>query len=387
MPVTSRSTDVAAVEGLRSAIDQMSAVDHHAHLLARPDPALRLADLLTESRAPAQVDAVRELPVYRAALRELGAFMGVAETDVESSCAVARAVDFLAHARGLFGQCGFEAVFIDDGYPVDGALSLDDHGAIAGCPVRQVVRLESAAEAASSGWPPFPECRARFHQAIVDALANGAIGLKTIAAYRCGLALPSPDLNRATAAYDAWRLSGEPRLGDADLIACFISDALDVSGGVVPLQVHTGLGDSDELLLQADPALLQPHIDAGMLRDVPLVLLHCYPFIRNAGYLASIYPNVHFDLSLAMTLMPHRGRALVEEALELAPATKLLFATDASRLPEVFLLATRWWRASLAQVLGGLVDTGFVDEAHALRTAALVLAGNARRIYRLVEPD
>ena len=111
-------------------------------------------------------------------------------------------------------------------------------------------------------------------------------------------------------------------------------------------------------------------------------MLHCYPFVRHAGYLASLYPNVHLDLSLAVTLLPHRGPDLVAEALELAPATKLLFATDASRLPEMFLLGTRWWREALARALGRLVDDDFADEPRALDWAELILAGNARRIYR-----
>jgi uncharacterized protein len=373
---------VSVVEGLRQAIAEMSALDHHAHLLTRPDGQLRLADMLTESRAPAQIDAVQELPAHGAALRVLGRAMGVAESEAEEACATARAHDFEGHARRLLDQCRFEAMFVDDGYDVEGNMSLSEHAAIVRCPVRRVVRIESEAERASFGWPQFTECRVRFQQAIARALTDGAIGLKTIAAYRCGLELPPPSVGRAASAYEGWRRSGAARLRDAELISFFIADALDVAGRGVPLQVHTGLGDAGQLLLEADPALLQAHIDAGMLRDVTVVLLHCYPFVRNAGYLASIYPNVYFDLSLAMTLAPHRGPVLLAEAFELAPASKLLFATDASRMPEVFLLATTWWRESLAQALGQLVGTGFTDERRAVSLAERILAGNARRIYR-----
>jgi hypothetical protein len=105
------------------------------------------------------------------------------------------------------------------------------------------------------------------------------------------------------------------------------------------------------------------------------------PFIRQASYLASLYPSVHLDLSLAITLIPHRAPDLVLEALELAPATKVLFGTDASRRPELFLFATRWWRESLAQALARLVDGGFADETRAVRWAELILAGNADRLY------
>ena len=360
-----------AVDELRPALAELPAIDHHAHLLAHPDAGVELADVLTESSQPAQVSAGRHHPAYIRAVRELPDFASRRDDDVGS-------------IRHLFDACRLDAMFVDDGFQFPGALSLDEHAALVGCPVRRIVRIESFAEAVTCGaeWPPFPESRSRFQQAVADALADGAIALKTIAAYRSGLDLPAPSVDAATGAYEVWRRSGTRRLTDATLISQFVADALDAAGDGVPLQVHTGLGDADQMLAQADPALLQPHIDHGMLARVPVVLLHCYPFVRHAGYLASLYANVHLDLSLAVTLMPHRGPTLIAEALELAPPTKLLFATDASRLPEMFLLGTRWWRESLAETLGGLVDGGFADEQVALHWATLILAGNARRLYR-----
>jgi uncharacterized protein len=249
--------------------------------------------------------------------------------------------------------------------------------------VRRIVRIEAEAEAASTGWPSFDECRELLGRAVSDAVVAGAVGLKTIAAYRSGLDLPSPAVEEASRAYDTWRRSGSHRLTDAALIALFVSDAVEAAGPGVPLQVHTGLGDADQSLVGADPARLQPHVDHGFLAGTPVVLLHCYPYVRQAGYLASIYAGVHLDLSLAITLVPHRGPELVAEALELAPASKLLFATDASRLPEMFFLGSTWWRESLAVALGRLVDDSFVDDHRASAWAELVLAGNARRVYGL----
>jgi predicted TIM-barrel fold metal-dependent hydrolase len=216
-------------------------------------------------------------------------------------------------------------------------------------------------------------------------VAAGAVGLKTIAAYRCGLDLPPPSGEAASGAYDAWRRSGSSRLRDPALVSLFLADAVEATGEQVPVQIHTGLGDADQLLAKADPALLQDHIDHGLLAGRPVVLLHCYPFVRQAGYLASIYAHVHVDLSLAVTLVPHRAPELVAEALELAPPSKLLFATDASRLPEMFLLGTHWWREALARALAPLVDDDFVDEPRARQWAEQILAGNARRLYRLRE--
>ena len=65
------------------------------------------------------------------------------------------------------------------------------------------------------------------------------------------------------------------------------------------------------------------------------MLLHCYPFVREAGWLAHVYGNVWFDLSLTI---PHVARPAeqLREALELAPVSKLLYASDAARTPELY---------------------------------------------------
>jgi predicted TIM-barrel fold metal-dependent hydrolase len=83
-----------------------------------------------------------------------------------------------------------------------------------------------------------------------------------------------------------------------------------------------------------------------------------------------VYGNVFFDLSLTI---PHVSRpvAALEEALELAPVSKLLYASDAARTPELYFLAARWWRDALAQVLD--------DESDARR----VLRENAIAVYGL----
>ena len=175
------------------------------------------------------------------------------------------------------------------------------------------------------------------------------------------------------------------RLTDSALVSFFIADALDVDRAANYHSRSTPASATPiSIAPKSDPLHLHAHLNE-MLRDVPVVLLHTYPFVRQAGYLASVYANVYVDLSLAITVMPHRGTELMLEALELTPATKLLFATDASRLPEVFLLATRWWRASLTKALGRLVDDDFLDLADALSWAQLILADNACRVYG-VEP-
>jgi len=141
------------------------------------------------------------------------------------------------------------------------------------------------------------------------------------------------------------------------------------------VQVHCGFGDSDLQLSRADPSHLKPLVER--FRETPFVLLHCYPFVREAGWLAHVYGNVWFDLSLTIPHVSQPAQA-VREALELAPVSKLLYASDAARTPELYFLAARWWRRALAEVLPELMPDDEVEEA-----ARLVLRDNARTLYRL----
>ena len=99
--------------------------------------------------------------------------------------------------------------------------------------------------------------------------------------------------------------------------------------------------------------------------------------MREAGWLAHVYGNVWFDLSLTI---PHVARPAeaVREALELAPVSKLLYASDAARTPELYYLAAKWRLDALAEVLG---DTLPPDEVE--RDGRAVLRENALALYGL----
>jgi uncharacterized protein len=143
----------------------------------------------------------------------------------------------------------------------------------------------------------------------------------------------------------------------------------------VPVQIHTGFGDPDLLLPLARPGYLKPLFER--FPETSFVLLHCYPFVREAGWLASVYPNVYLDLSLTI---PHVSRpaAVLAEAVELAPLSKLLYASDAVCAPELYLLAAVWWRDALAEVLPPLLKPGAAEAG-----ARMILRENALRLYRL----
>ena len=263
------------------------------------------------------------------------------------------------YASLMLRATGTEMLFLDDGFPpAEEGTSLAELGALAGCDARPVMRIERVAEQVGA-----QELDA-IQIAVASARARGFVALKTIAAYRGGL-----DLESLPAPGRTDRLEGQP-LRPVLLAAL---EANEATGKPLPVQVHTGFGDWDLSLASARPALLKPLIER--FRETSFVLLHCYPFVREAGWLAHVYGNVYFDLSLTI---PHVSRPAVAlaEALELAPVSKLLYASDAARTPELYLLASIWWRDALAEVLPALLSADA-----ALAAARLILRENALSLY------
>jgi len=315
-------------------LDGIALVDHHAHGILRAQPTLdEFRGLFSESLDPRQWPHIATGVTYRRGIRELAELFGVDPTE-EAVHAHRLATEPREYARRLVAETNTEVLLLDDGFPAtDVGTAWDEFADWVGVPARPVLRIESHTLEEAS-----------------EAREQGYVALKTIAAYRGGLDRLS---EHVVAALEANEATGDP----------------------LPVQVHCGFGDSDLQLSRADPSHLKPLVER--FRETPFVLLHCYPFVREAGWLAHVYGNVWFDLSLTIPHVSQPAQA-VREALELAPVSKLLYASDAARTPELYFLAARWWRRALAEVLPEVMPDDEVEEA-----ARLVLRDNARTLYRL----
>jgi uncharacterized protein len=327
--------DIRAAGPLLQVLTEVALVDQHAHGLLRSRPTLdEFRGLFSESPDPRQWPHVATGVTYRRAIRELAEFLGCDPAE-EAVLERRNGSDFDEYAATLMRATNTEAIYVDDGYPTGETIDWPELGELADSESRPVLRLEDRGERAA--------------EETAAARDHGYAALKTVAAYRGGLDRAS---EHVVAALEANEATGKP----------------------LPLQVHCGFGDSDLHLWRADPSLLKPLIER--FRETRFVLLHCYPFVREAGWLAHVYGHVYVDLSLTI---PHvwRGPEMLLEALELAPASKLLYASDASRAPELYYLAAKWWREALAEVLPEL----FEDDAEA--AGRRILRENALEVYGL----
>ena len=151
----------------------------------------------------------------------------------------------------------------------------------------------------------------------------------------------------------------------------------------LPLQFHVGYGDRDVDLHRCNPLLLTGLLRALEPTGTPVMLLHNYPYHREAGYLAQVFPHVYVDAGLATHNLGHRATALIAEMLELCPFGKFLYSSDGFGLPELHYLGAVLFRRGLSDFLRAGLGDGAWTADDAERIARMAGRWNARRVYGL----
>lgn len=278
-------------------------------------------------------------------------------------------------ARVFLMAAGVSDWLVDTGLS-DGVTGVDELARISGGRAHEVLRLEQVAELAAQADGDYA---CAFSEILRRRTVN-AVATKSILAYRGGFDgdLSEPAAADVAAAADRWRDLGGARLTDRVLLRFGLHQALKLPK---PLQLHVGLGDRDCDLHKTNPLYLLDFLrDSG---DTPIVLLHCYPFEREAGYLAQAFNNVYVDGGLAINHLGARSAAFIERLLELAPFRKVLYSSDGFGPAELHFLGARLWRKAIHSALSGFVATDQWSEADAVRVVDLIAHRNAARLYRL----
>lgn len=271
---------------------------------------------------------------------------------------------------------------VDTGFRGDQITSPDRMTALSGVPSSSILRLERLTEDLLEKGPSPRDYPQAFRSALDDAVADPrTVGVKTVAAYRTGFDIdwsrPS-DTEVVESAGRLVRRDGPLRVDDPVLVAFGVHEC---AARGLPIQFHVGLGDRDLDLHRTDPLLLLPLLRT--MAPVPVLLLHCYPFHRQAGYLSQAFDHVHFDVGLAINFLGVRSTSLVAEALDTAPFAKQLYSSDAFGPPELHLLGSLLWRRAMGQVLGDWISSGDCTEDDAIRIVDMIGVRNAERVYGL----
>ena len=391
------STDIDARQldakaALAEAIDAVPLIDHHVHGTLRATPTrAELEDMLSESDRPVPAwtslfDSQVGLAIRRWCAPLLDLPPG---TD---------ATDYVAHRselgedevnRRLLTATGVERYLVDTGLTTERISGVEDVAAASGARVHEIVRLETAFEEAVDAQPDARTIVATFEESLRRRTVD-AVGLKSIIAYRYGFDFdperpPERDVIAALENMLSRRRPGtRPRVTDPVLLRHLLWCGIEIG---LPIQLHTGFGDPMLELHRCDPLLLTRFIKNIENHGTDITLLHCYPYHRNAGFLAESFPGIYFDMGLGVHYTGLRSDALIAESLELAPFAKILYSSDGWGPAELHYLGAKLWRRGLVNTFAPWLAAGEIDLADATRIAHMIGHDNALRLYQLDTPS
>lgn len=380
-----------STEPLTLDLARLELFDHHCHGVVAHDLDRQAFEaLISESSRPAPEGCTRfDTQVGFGIRRHCAPLLGLEPFATPDEYLGRRAeLGALEVNRRLLRATGIGTLGIESGHAPQTITDPAGTAELAGADVVEIVRLERIAEEVADRFRAGGAGPAGYFEAVVaeiDARLETAVGVKSIAAYRIGLdfdpARPSErELGESVERWFARIGEDRPRLDDEVLIRALLWHAIDRGTAI---QLHIGYGDDDLDLHRCNPLLLTGLLRATAETGARFMLLHCYPFHREAGYLADVFPHVYCDVGLAINYTGSRSEAVIAESLELAPFHKLLFSTDAFGAAELYLLGTVLFRRGLAAALSRFMAIDAWPESEALRVADLIGHRNARRAYRL----
>ena len=371
--------------------DRRALIDDHAHPFALERVPLELDAITLDVGGPGVTERRRvEGPTrlfQELCTRALGRLLGLHPDAPDEEIVAAReeaARDWGPYVRRLFDDAGISGMVLDFGVGSADPGALGTYEKLAGRPVWWLARLDPLVDELVAGGAGAAVTVAAVEQMMTAAVKAGAVGFKTIAAYRTGLAIdPDVDLLAAQASLEEDPDLPVRRRAKAlrDLVTRTLLERAADFG--LPVQFHTGFGDAEIRLSESNPLLLEDLLASPAGRAATIVLIHgSYPWHEELAYLATVRPNVFAELSLSNLFAPAGTAERVLRLVELAPREKLLAGSDGHHLPESHWFGCRVLRDGFEEAAGRLRAAGareaFVD---ALRMA--MFEGNARRVYGL----
>ncbi len=372
---------------IAEALNELALIDHHVHGTLRVElDREAFEDVMTESDRPRRTGTTNFDSQFGLSVRRFCAPVLGLEPHASPEDYVAQrlALGSTEVNRRLLSAARLGAMIIDTGFATSKLTDLVETAELSGAPTFEVVRLEAVAEALVRDDVDPANFADTLRRTLSDAVASGAVGFKSIAAYRYGLDVPQhrPHDTEVTRSAATWMAqaaaSGHVRISDPILLSFLMWSAIDTGK---PLQFHIGYGDSDINLLRANPALLTDFMRATQDSGASIMLLHCYPYQREAAYLSQMFPHVYFDIGEAINYSGLQSRTIIGESLEIGPFTKQLYSSDGWGPAELHFVGSHLWRRGMTEVLSSWVDKGDCTVDDAIRIATMIGRDNATAVY------
>ncbi len=370
-------------------VDQLPLLDHHVHGVFKSDPTVeQFANMITESdRQPKSLELAMNSQVGFATRKWCSPLIDLpAHADAQAYFDRRMQLGAEEVNRRMLKASGITYSLIETGYRGDEIHGPAAMAQLSESRVDEIIRLETTAEKMLDAGATTAESFIADFAETLRVATVGAVGLKSIVAYRYGLhfepsAPTKQEVQTAIAAVLKDVAAGKPaRISDPVLLRHLIYAGLETK---LPIQFHIGFGDPDLFLHLCDPLLMTNFIKQTEARGIPVMLLHTYPFHRNAGYLAQMFDNVYMDVGLAINYTGARSQAVIAESLELAPFHKILFSSDAWGLPELTYLGAKLFRNGFGKILDEWVSQDLWSLKDAKRVAKTIGYDNSIAAYKL----
>ena len=370
-------------------VDQLPLLDHHVHGVFKSDPTVeQFANMITESdRQPKSLELAMNSQVGFATRKWCSPLIDLpAHADAQAYFDRRMQLGAEEVNRRMLKASGISYSLIETGYRGDEIHGPAAMAQLSESRVDEIIRLETTAEKMLDAGATTAESFIADFAETLRVATVGAVGLKSIVAYRYGLhfepsAPTKQEVQTAIAAVLKDVAAGKPaRISDPVLLRHLIYAGLETK---LPIQFHIGFGDPDLFLHLCDPLLMTNFIKQTEARGIPVMLLHTYPFHRNAGYLAQMFDNVYMDVGLAINYTGARSQAVIAESLELAPFHKILFSSDAWGLPELTYLGAKLFRNGFGKILDEWVSQDLWSLKDAKRVAKTIGYDNSIAAYKL----
>jgi len=377
-------------------IDLMPVIDNHCH----PFPTNRIPNewermwSITLNNIP--LEDIRNSTFFQMSIEEIRRHHGIESSasynDIMLKIKESYLTDTQAYTAKLWQDANIKMIIADIGFPVTNKRltkdEIDEFNYInSSISIGRINRIERITDDLLHEELPFNEFAMRFVKDTKKMIFDqNLIALKSIIAYKTGLdikLLNDSDVRKGYYAYLADKSDGEAEKTIRDY--AFLMGAQIASEHNIPLQVHTGAGDSPISNMRINnPLLLFNAINDERCKNTRIVMVHAgYPNVEYAAYLVGHYENIYLDVSSMCPFFGHAIDVKLRSIFELAPFNKVLYGSDCSGIPDLLWFSAKYFKHVLAKTLSNFIEEGVLTEEYAMKAASMVLSENVKRIYNI----
>ncbi|MEC5423236.1 amidohydrolase family protein [Virgibacillus sp. C22-A2] len=291
------------------------------------------------------------------------------------------AKDFPLYTQELFDDVRLEGLLVDFGYPKP-HISHQEFRKNTGFESLEIYRIEPVMDKLRNEHSNFSDFIDNYRLDLRSALeANHVVGLKSIIAYRSGLDIGAKDEKKAKQDY-AQFVKNERAVAKSLRDYCMHIAMEECTHTDKVMHIHTGVGDGEVVLPKSSPSLLIDMLREKNYENTKVHLVHGgYPWMDEAGFIASILPNVYLDISLQNPFAGHGVKRIISQVFEFAPFNKVMYGSDSFTIPEMNWLGVKLFKECFEQVLDEWVELDYMDKDMAYLIGEMVLYRNFEAVY------